>query len=122
MPNDYAADYAAVLLATLLGMGMVLGAFLAGSLLAPRNATAQKLTPYECGIPSSGQHWQQMKLRYYLFALFFLIFDVEAAFIFPWAVVFTQANAAVFWEMISFIAILGFGYCYGWRKGAFRWP
>ncbi|MBI4307829.1 MAG: NADH-quinone oxidoreductase subunit A [Chloroflexi bacterium] len=121
MPAEYAANYIAVLVATVLGAGMVVVSFFLGWLLAPRKATPQKLTPYECGIPPIGQHWQQVHLRYYLYAILFLIFDVEAAFVFPWAVIFARSNSAVFWEMILFIGILCFGLCYGWRKGVFQW-
>ena len=122
MSADYAGDYAAVLLATVVGTAMVLGSFFLGWLVAPRQSTPQKLMPYECGIPPAGQHWQQARLRYYCFAILFLVFDVEAVFVFPWALVFAQSNPAVFWEMIAFIGVLGFGLWYSWRRGVLRWP
>lgn len=121
MPVDYASDYVAVLVAAILGTGMVVVSFTIGWLLAPRKATPMKLSPYECGIPQTGQHWQQVRIRYYLYAILFLVFDVEAAFVFPWAVVFARSAPSVFWAMIFFIGVLCFGLMYGWKKGVFQW-
>jgi NADH:ubiquinone oxidoreductase subunit 3 (subunit A) len=77
--------------------------------------------PYECGIPPAPYRWSQVHIRYYVFAILFLIFDVEAVFLFPWAVVFLDTVPAVFYEMLIFIAILFFGVVYSWRKGVLQW-
>ena len=77
--------------------------------------------PYECGIPPAPFRWSQIQIRYYVFAILFLIFDVEAVFLFPWAIVFLDSIPAVFYEMLIFVAILGFGVLYGWRKGVLHW-
>ena len=79
-----------------------------------------KLTPYECGIPPAPFRWSQINLRYYIFAILFLIFDVEAVFLFPWAVIFMDNNVA-FYAMMMFLAVLAFAILYGWRKGALEW-
>ena len=92
-------------------------------LVSPRARSALKNVPYECGIEPVGQHWAQMHFRYYVFAILFLIFDVEVVFLFPWAVVFLspELSAAVFYEMLIFISILFFGIVYGWKKGVLQW-
>ena len=78
---------------------------------------------YECGIEPESYTPVHLNIRYYIFAILFLIFDVEAVFLFPWAVVFLELKSipAVFYEMLLFIAILFFGILYGWRKGALQW-
>ena len=104
-----------------MGVAAILALFAASRLLAPRRPSAAKDMPYECGIPPAPFAWSQIQIRYYVFAILFLIFDVEAVFIFPWAVVFLQTIPAVFYEMLIFIAILFFGVIYGWRKGVLQW-
>ena len=121
MPEEYATDYAAVILAVVvgvLGMGIMLGA---NALLAPRRSSAQKELPFECGIEPTPFSWSQIHIRYYIFAIFFLIFDVEAVFLFPWVLVFLDTASWVFYEMLIFIAVLLFGLLYGWRKGVLQW-
>ncbi len=121
MPGQYAADYTAVLIATVLGTVMVLVSFMMSTLLAPKARSAMKAIPFECGIQPTGKNWPQMHFRYYLFAILFLIFDVEAVFLFPWAVIFLGSTTVVFVEMIIFIGVLFFGLLYGWRKGVLQW-
>jgi len=118
---DYALDYVAVAMAGLAGLGVVFLSFLLSHLLSPRRPSPDKATPYECGIPPVGSFWSQLHLRYYLFAIFFLIFDVELVFLFPWALVFLGAGPAVFFEMVLFIGVLAFALVYGIKKGALRW-
>ncbi len=105
------------------GVGMAALAVMFGvsRLIAPRRPSAAKDMPYECGIPPAPFMWSQVQIRYYVFAILFLIFDVEAVFLFPWAVVFLKSVPAVFYEMLIFIAILFFGVVYAWRKGALQW-
>ena len=121
MPAEYSLDYTAVLIATMVGIGMVLFSFAMSMFLAPRSKSEAKDTPYECGIPPVGRFWSQMHLRYYIFAILFLIFDVEAVFLFPWAMIFKSSGAIVFYEMVLFIAILFFGLIYSWKKGVLQW-
>jgi len=99
-------------------------------LLRPHDPYAEKLTTYECGIEPVGESWSQFNVRYYLFALVFVVFDVETLFLYPWACVFRTLVSAVslpgmgpfvFWEMMVFLAILTVGYAYAWRKGALEW-
>ena len=121
MAEGYATNWSVVLIAAGLGIIAVCGLFLASFLLAPRRPSAVKETPYECGIPANPYIWSQIQIRYYVFAILFVIFDVEAVFLFPWAVVFLTSVPAVFYEMLIFIGILFFGVIYGWRKGVLQW-
>ena len=122
MPVEgYAVTWTAVVIAAAVGVfGM--GVMLAGSfILAPRRPSAQKSIAYESGIPPTPLAWTQFTVRYYIFAILFLIFDVEAVFLFPWALVFLETATYVFYAMILFIGILLFGVAYAWRKGVLQW-
>ena len=121
MPEQYSLEYTAVLIITIAGIGMVLAAFFASMILAPRSKSEAKQIPYECGIPPTGQHWAQLHLRYYIFAILFLIFDVEAVFLFPWALTLVDVGPAAFYEMVLFVLILGGGLAYAWKKGVLQW-
>ena len=121
MLSDYFADYVAVLIATILGVALVGTALIANAILAPKDRTREKGVTYECGMLPIGRSRTQVHFRYYLFAILFLIFDIEAVFLFPWAVTFVQIGEQAFYEMIAFIAILGFGLLYAWKKGVLRW-
>ena len=104
--------------------GIALGV---AKLLRPSNPSPAKLTTYECGELPRGSSWIRFNVRFYLVALFFIIFDVEIIFLYPWAVVFKQLfpvpglGALVFWEMIIFLAILAVGLAYIWVKGDLDW-
>lgn len=115
-------NYLAVLLATVIGTILVLSALLASRLLAPYSTSKQKSISYECGMLPVQDHLRtQVHFRYYLFAILFLIFDVEAVFLFPWAVTFIDVGPVAFYEMVLFIAILGIGLAYAWKKGVLQW-
>lgn len=90
-------------------------------LLAPRADLPQKTLTYESGVIPFGQAWAQFNVRYYLFALIFVVFDVEVIYLYPWAVVFRQLGAFAFFEMVIFLLILLVGLTYAWRKGALEW-
>ena len=122
--GEYFSDYTAVLVATIAGAVMVLAGFLAAMVVSPRARSAMKDIPYECGIvPFPGRGWTQTHFRYYLFAILFLVFDVEAVFLFPWAVIFLgpEIGSVVFYEMLVFMGILFFGLIYAWKKGVLEW-
>ena len=100
----------------------LVGAMLAlGSLVRPSRGTTQKLTTYESGVDPSGDMWTQSNVRYYVFALLFVMFDVEAVFIFPWATRLEAYGTFGLIEMGIFIFILALGLVYAWRKGMLRW-
>ena len=120
-PEGFTLNYTAVVIAGIVGfVGMAI-MFAASFILSPKKRTPLKDMPYECGIPPAPYSWSQLHMRYYIFAILFLIFDVEAVFLFPWAVVFLTSIDAVFYEMLLFIAILFFGIIYSWKKGVLQW-
>ena len=121
MPEGFDINWVVVLMVTGVGLAAIFSMFLASYIIAPKRPSAIKETPYECGIPPAPYQWSQIQIRYYVFAILFLIFDVEAVFLFPWAVVFLNSVSAVFYEMLIFIGILFFGVVYGWRKGVLQW-
>ena len=121
MTEGYDINWLAVALTAAVGIIAVAALFAVSYVLAPKRPSDAKNMPYECGIPPAPFAWSQIQIRYYVFAILFLIFDVEAVFLFPWAVVFLQTIPAVFYEMLIFIAILFFGVIYGWRKGVLQW-
>jgi NADH-quinone oxidoreductase subunit A len=125
--NTVVGNFATVLIFVLVGFvfaGIALGA---AKLLRPSNPSPAKMSTYECGEVPTGPSWVRFNVRFYLIALFFLIFDVEVVFLFPWAVVFKQLypipelGALVFWEMVIFLGILSMGLAYIWAKGDLDW-
>ncbi|MGA2285897.1 MAG: NADH-quinone oxidoreductase subunit A [Dehalococcoidia bacterium] len=114
-------NYAAVLLAVGIGVGMVLAALISARILAPFSSSKAKSTPYECGMLPIGSVRTQMSIRYYLYAILFLVFDAEAVFLFPWAVSLLGVGKAAFFEMVLFLAVMGAGLIYAWKKGALEW-
>ncbi len=90
-------------------------------LISPSSKNSQKLEPYECGVPTTGGTWIQYNVGYYLFALIFLVFDVEIVFLFPWACVLRETGIVALMEIMVFIFILFLGLLYAWKKGALKW-
>ena len=121
MPEDFAFNWTAVMIVGGVGIAAILGMFLTSYLIAPKRPSAMKDIPYECGIEPAPFRWSQIQIRYYVFAILFLIFDVEAVFLFPWALIFLESAPAVFYEMLIFIGILMFGVLYSWKKGVLQW-
>ncbi|MBP5423224.1 MAG: NADH-quinone oxidoreductase subunit A [Paludibacteraceae bacterium] len=100
---------------------MVIAAVVIGKLLAPTSTNAQKGEPYECGIPTKGTSWMQFKVGYYLFAILFLIFDVETVLLFPWASIMKSLGSIGLVSVLFFLFILVLGLAYAWKKGALEW-
>ena len=90
-------------------------------LISPRSFNRQKGEAYECGIPTRGRSWMQFKAGYYLFAILFLMFDVEAVFLFPWAVTVQDVGIDGLLNILFFMVILILGLTYAWKKGALEW-
>ncbi len=105
----------------ILGVVLVGGAIVFSYLVAPKSFNPAKIEPYECGIESEGPAWIQFNVGYYLFAIIFLVFDVETVFIFPWGVVMSEVGMRAFIEILIFFFILGLGLLYAWKKGALKW-
>ncbi len=114
-------DWGYVAVFAIVGAGLVALPLLIIWLIAPRSNDPQKFETYESGVPTIGEAWSQFNVRYYLFTLVFVIFDVEIIYLYPWAVVARSQGALAFYEMLVFLVILGMGLVYAWRKGALEW-
>lgn len=110
-------------LAVFIGVALVIGLalMLAPFLVAVRNPDPEKVSAYECGFNAFDDARMKFDVRYYLVAILFIIFDLEVAFLFPWAVAFKHVGAFGFWSMMVFLAVLTVGFIYEWRKGALEW-
>jgi len=117
-----AADYAYVGFFLVVGvLFVILNIEVLARLVRPRRPNPQKLSSYECGEEPIGMGWVRFHVRYYLYALVYIIFAVETVFLFPWAVVFRRMGMVAFIEMMVFIAILLIGLAYAWKKKALEW-
>lgn len=114
-------NYLAVLMATGTGCILVITAVMATKLLAPFSSTHAKGTAYECGMLPIGRIRSQIHVRYYVYAILFVLFDVEAVFLFPWAVSVVHLGSTALWSMMLFILILALGLGYAWKKGGLEW-
>jgi NADH:ubiquinone oxidoreductase subunit 3 (subunit A) len=112
-----------IFIAFLLPVGFILPAVTIGlnRILGPHKPNKIKDSTYECGIETVGETWVQLKGQYYIFGLIFLIFDIEAVFLFPWAVAFEKLQLYMVLEGVLFILILAGGLLYAWRRGALEW-
>jgi NADH-quinone oxidoreductase subunit A len=100
---------------------LVVGAYVIAKLIGPRSYNKLKGEPFECGIPTRGSSWLPVSIGYYLFAILFLMFDVETLFLYPWAVVVKEFVAMALVSIGFFLLVLVFGLAYAWRKGALEW-
>ena len=107
--------------AALTGIGLVALALWLAGLISPKSFNAQKGEAYECGIPTRGESMAQFKVGYYLFAILFLMFDVETVFLFPWAVRVREMGVGGLLSIAVFFGVLVLGLIYAWRKGALEW-
>lgn len=121
MPADYFGQYVTIGVFVVVGIVLVFGTLGLARLVSPNVPHAEKLTTYESGIDPIGTGWAQANVRYYVFALLFVIFDVEAVFLFPWAIVFERLGTQAFVEMVVFIAILAVALLYAIRKRVLEW-
>ncbi len=121
MPEGYFGQYVTIGIFALAGAGIVFGTIALSSLVRPNVPSYGKYTTYESGIDPIGQGWAQANVRYYVFALLFVIFDVEAVFLFPWAVIFERLGTQGFVEMVIFIGILALALLYAIRKKVLAW-
>ena len=108
-----------IFLGVAVGIGLML--VLAAVVLAPKDADPEKLSAYECGFNAFDDARMKFDVRFYLVAILFIIFDLEIAFLFPWAVAFGSLSDVAFWSMMVFLAVLTIGFMYEWKKGAMDW-
>ena len=119
--NDFLLQYLPIVF--FFGIAAVIGiAFLlAAAVVAPKAPDPEKLSSYECGFNAFDDARMKFDVRFYLVAILFIIFDLEVAFLFPWAVAFGKLGATGFWSMVVFLAVLTVGFAYEWKKGALEW-
>jgi len=119
--SDILTNYLPLLIffgvAAVIGIALLVAPFL----VAPNHPDPEKVSTYECGFPAFDDARMRFDVRFYLVAILFIIFDLEVAFLFPWAVAFEEAGVFGFWAMMVFLAILTIGFIYEWRKGALEW-
>ncbi|MEG6616785.1 NADH-quinone oxidoreductase subunit A [Peptococcaceae bacterium 1198_IL3148] len=111
----------AILLFLMVAVGFTVVTLVLSSSVSPRLKNKVKEEPYECGPPTIGPTWVRFKVQYFIYALLFVIFDVETVFLYPWAVAFNKLGLFAFIEMIIFICILVVGLWYAWKEGALEW-
>ena len=119
--EDLLREYLPILI--FLGIAVALGLvlILAAVIVAPKDADPEKLSAYECGFNAFDDARMKFDVRFYLVSILFIIFDLEIAFLFPWAVAFKDVSMIGFWSMMCFLGILALGFAYEWRKGAMEW-
>jgi NADH-quinone oxidoreductase subunit A len=115
------AEYFPILLFVLVGLAVGVAPMVLGKLLGPSRPDPEKLSPYECGFEAFEDARMQFDVRYYLVAILFILFDLEIAFLFPWAVALNDIGWAGFLAMMLFLGILVVGFAYEWAKGALEW-
>ena len=119
--DDLLREYLPILvfLGVAVGLGLVL--ILAAVIIAVRHPDAEKTSAYECGFNAFDDARMKFDVRFYLVSILFIIFDLEVAFLFPWAVAFGGLSMVAFWSMMVFLAVLTVGFAYEWKKGALEW-
>ncbi len=119
--NDILRDYMPILLFIGIAAGLSMVIVIASFIAARQNPDSEKLSPYECGFDAFGDARKQFDVRFYLVSILFIIFDLEVAFLFPWAVSLSKIGLFGFWSMMVFLGILTIGFVYEWKKGALEW-
>ena len=104
-----------------LGIGFAGGNIVLSQFLGPSKPSPEKSAPYECGMPPVGDARERQSVKFYLVAMIFLLFDIEVAFLYPWAIALRDLGMVGFWQIVTFFGLLVTGYIYVWRKGAFDW-
>lgn len=114
-------SYVGVLILLALATGTTVGMVTLASLLGPKKSFPDKMEPFECGKSQIVSPRQRFSVKFYLTAVLFILFDIEVVFLYPWAVIFKRLGWFGFFEMLIFLAILGIGLLYVWKKGALKW-
>ena len=118
---SFLTEYFSIILFLLIAIALSFGFIIANYLAAPSNPDPEKLSAYECGFEAFDDSRMEFDVRFYLVAILFIIFDLENAFLFPWAISLGSIGALGFWSMMIFLAVLTVGFIYEWKKGALEW-
>ena len=117
----YSVDYILILIFIVIGAGMAIAMYLLSKILSPSSPDSEKLSAYECGFEAFEDSRLQFDVRFYLVAILFIIFDLEIAFLFPWAISLGSIGLTGYWSMMIFLFVLTIGFIYEWKKGALEW-
>ena len=121
MMVDFLKDYLSIIIFLFIALGLSVGFIVLNFLFSPRKPDPEKLSAYECGFEAFGDSRMEFDVRFYLVAILFIIFDLEIAFLFPWAISLGSLGALGFWSMMIFLFVLTVGFVYEWKKGALDW-
>ena len=121
MLTDFLRDYLSIIIFLFIALGLSVGFIVLNFLFSPKNPDPEKLSAYECGFEAFGDSRMEFDVRFYLVAILFIIFDLEIAFLFPWAISLGNLGPLGFWSMMFFLLILTIGFIYEWKKGALDW-
>jgi len=121
MLTDFLKDYLSIIIFLFIALGLSVGFIVLNFLFSPKNPDPEKLSAYECGFEAFGDSRMEFDVRFYLVAILFIIFDLEIAFLFPWAISLGNLGPLGFWSMMVFLFILTIGFIYEWKKGALDW-
>ena len=121
MLTDFLRDYLSIVIFLFIALGLSVGFIVLNFLFSPKNPDPEKLSAYECGFEAFGDSRMEFDVRFYLVAILFIIFDLEIAFLFPWAISLGNLGPLGFWSMMIFLLILTIGFVYEWKKGALDW-
>ena len=121
MLTDFLKDYLSIIIFLFVALGLSIGFIVLNFLFSPKNPDPEKLSAYECGFEAFGDSRMEFDVRFYLVAILFIIFDLEIAFLFPWAISLGKIGFLGFLSMMFFLVILTVGFIYEWKKGALDW-
>ena len=121
MLTDFLREYLSIIIFLFVALGLSVGFIVLNFLFSPKNPDPEKLSAYECGFEPFGDSRMKFDVRFYLVAILFIIFDLEIAFLFPWAISLGNIGSLGFWSMMLFLLILTVGFIYEWKKGALDW-
>ena len=121
MLNDFLKDYLSIIIFLFIALGLSIGFIVLNFLFSQKNPDSEKLSAYECGFEAFGDSRMEFDVRFYLVAILFIIFDLEIAFLFPWAISLGNLGELGFWSMMIFLFVLTVGFVYEWKKGALDW-
>ena len=121
MIADLLKDYLSIIIFLFIALGLSVGFIVLNFLFSPKNPDPEKLSAYECGFEAFDDSRMEFDVRFYLVAILFIIFDLEIAFLFPWAISLGNLGSLGFWSMMIFLLILTIGFIYEWKKGALDW-
>jgi len=121
MLADFLKEYLSIIIFLFIALGLSFGFIVINYLFSPKNPDSEKLSAYECGFEAFNDSRMEFDVRFYLVAILFIIFDLEIAFLFPWAISLGNLGPLGFWSMMIFLFILTIGFVYEWKKGALDW-